>query len=66
LITDQKIGKISNKRTEEMIKVSIFFVETHTHLDLIKRNAQEVVRDAVEKKVTKMVTVQKYRGRFSV
>lgn len=40
-----------------MIKVSIFFVETHTHLDLIKRNAQEVVRDAAETKVTKMVTI---------
>lgn len=40
-----------------MIKVSTFFVETHTHLDLIKRNAQEVVRDAAEKKVTKMVTI---------
>jgi len=32
-------------------------VETHTHLDLIKRNAEEVVREAAEKKVTKMVTV---------
>jgi len=32
-------------------------VETHTHLDLIKRNDQEVVRDAAEKKVTKMVTI---------
>ena len=40
-----------------MIKVSIFFVETHTHLDLIKRNAQAVVKDAAEKKVTKMVTI---------
>jgi len=40
-----------------VIKVSIFFVETHTHLDLIKRNAQEVVKDAAEKKVTKMVTI---------
>jgi len=40
-----------------VIKVSIFFVETHTHLDLIKRNAEEVVREAAEKKVTKMVTV---------
>lgn len=40
-----------------MIKVSTFFVETHTHLDLIKRNAEEVVKDAAEKKVTKMVTV---------
>ncbi len=57
MLTDQKIGRISNKRTEGVIKVSIFFVETHTHLDLIKRNAQEVVRDAAEKKVTKMVTI---------
>jgi len=57
LIIDQKIGRISNKRTEEVIKVSIFFVETHTHLDLIKRNAQEVVKDAAEKKVTKIVTI---------
>jgi len=57
LITKQKIGRISNKRTEGVIKVSIFFVETHTHLDLIKRNAEEVVKDAAEKKVTKMVTV---------
>lgn len=32
-------------------------METHTHLDLIKRNAQEVVKDAAEKKVTKMVTI---------
>jgi TatD DNase family protein len=40
-----------------VIKVSIFFVETHTHLDLIKRNAQEVVKEAAEKKVTKMVTI---------
>ena len=40
-----------------MIKVSTFFVETHTHLDLIKRSAQEVVKDAAEKKVTKMVTI---------
>lgn len=40
-----------------MITVSTFFVETHTHLDLIKRNAEEVVKDAAEKKVTKMVTV---------
>jgi len=40
-----------------VIKIGIFFVETHTHLDLIKRNAQEVVRDAAEKKVTKMVTI---------
>jgi len=57
LLTDQKIGRISNKRTEGVIKVIIFFVETHTHLDLIKRNAQEVVKDAAEKKVTKMVTI---------
>jgi len=40
-----------------VIKVSIFFVETHTHLDLIKRNAEEVVKDAAEKKVTKMVAI---------
>jgi TatD DNase family protein len=40
-----------------VIKVSTFFVETHTHLDLIKRSAQEVVKDAAEKKVTKMVTI---------
>lgn len=40
-----------------MIKVSIFFVETHTHLDLIKRNTEEVVKEAAEKKVTKMVTI---------
>ncbi len=32
-------------------------METHTHLDLIKRNAQEVVKDAAEKKVAKMVTI---------
>ena len=57
MIAEQKIGKISNKRVEGVIKVSIFFVETHTHLDLIKRNAQEVVKDAAEKKVTKMVTI---------
>ncbi|MFH0936916.1 MAG: TatD family hydrolase [Candidatus Daviesbacteria bacterium] len=40
-----------------MIKVSIFFVETHTHLDLIKRNTEEVVKEAAEKGVTKMVTI---------
>jgi len=57
LITDQKIDRILNKRTEEVIKVSTFFMETHTHLDLIKRNAQEVVKDAAEKKVTKMVAI---------
>jgi len=57
LLTDQKIGRISNKRTEGVIKVIIFFVETHTHLDLIKRNAEEVVKDAAEKKVTNMVTI---------
>ena len=57
MITDQKIGRISNKRTEGVIKVSIFFVETHTHLDLIKRSAEEVVKGAVEKGVTKMVTI---------
>ncbi len=32
-------------------------METHTHLDLIKRNAEEVVKDAAEKKVTKMVAI---------
>jgi len=57
LLTDQKISRISNKRAKGVIKVSTFFVETHTHLDLIKRNTQEVVRDAAEKKVTKMVTI---------
>jgi len=40
-----------------VIKVSIFFVETHTHLDLIKRNAGEVVEEAGDKGVTKMVTI---------
>ena len=40
-----------------MIKVSIFFVETHTHLDLIKRSTEEVVKEAAEKGVTKMVTI---------
>jgi len=57
LITNQKIGKISNKRARGVIKVSIFFVETHTHLDLIKRNTEEVVKEAAEKKITKMVTI---------
>jgi TatD DNase family protein len=56
-MTDQKIDRMSNKRTKGVIKVSIFFVETHTHLDLIKGNAEEVVKEAAEKKVTKMVTV---------
>jgi len=40
-----------------VVEISTFFVDTHIHLDLIKRNAQEVVRDAAEKKVTKMVTI---------
>ncbi|MBE3113371.1 MAG: TatD family hydrolase [Actinobacteria bacterium] len=57
LINNQKIGKISNKRAEGVIKVSIFFVETHTHLDLIKRSTEEVVKEATEKGVTKMVTI---------
>ena len=57
MITNQKIGKILNKRARGVIKVSIFFVETHTHLDLIKRNTEEVVKEALEKKVTKMVTI---------
>ena len=57
MINDQKIGKISNKRAEGVIKVSIFFMETHTHLDLIKKNAEEVVKEAAEKGVAKMVTI---------
>lgn len=40
-----------------MVEISTFFVETHTHLDLIKRNAHEVVKDATEKRVTKMVSI---------
>jgi len=40
-----------------VVEISTFFVETHTHLDLIKRSAPEVVKDAAEKKVTKMVTI---------
>ena len=40
-----------------MVEISTFFVDTHIHLDLINRNAQEVVRDAAEKKVTKMVNI---------
>lgn len=40
-----------------MIEVNTFFVETHTHLDLIKRDAEEVVKEAKEKGVTKMVTI---------
>lgn len=40
-----------------MIKVNAFFVETHTHLDLIKRDTEEVVKEAKEAGVTKMVTV---------
>jgi len=40
-----------------VIKVSIFFIETHTHLDLIKRNAQDVVKEAADKGVTKMITI---------
>ena len=32
-------------------------METHTHLDLIKKNAEEVVKEAAEKGVTKMVTI---------
>jgi len=40
-----------------VIKVSIFFIETHTHLDLIKRNTEEVVKEAAEKGVTKMITI---------
>ena len=40
-----------------MIEVNTFFVDTHTHLDLIKRNTEEVVKKAAEKGVTKMVTI---------
>jgi len=40
-----------------VIEVNTFFVETHTHLDLIKRDTEEVVKEAEEKGVTKMVTV---------
>ena len=40
-----------------MVEVSAFFVETHTHLDLIKRNAEEVVKEAVKNGVTKMITI---------
>lgn len=57
MINDRKIGKILNKIAEGVIKVSIFFMETHTHLDLIKRSTEEVVKEATEKGVTKMVTI---------
>jgi TatD DNase family protein len=40
-----------------VIEVNTFFVETHTHLDLIKRNTEEVVKEAKGEGVTKMVTV---------
>ena len=40
-----------------MVKVSSFFVETHTHLDLIKRNAEEVVEEAVKNRVVRMITI---------
>jgi TatD DNase family protein len=40
-----------------VVEVNTFFVETHTHLDLIKRDAEEVVKEAKEKGVTKMVTI---------
>ena len=40
-----------------MVEVSTFFVETHTHLDLIKRNAEEVIKEAVKNKVTKMINI---------
>jgi len=40
-----------------VVEVSTFFVETHTHLDLIKRNTEEVVNEAKGKGVTKMVTI---------
>lgn len=57
MLNDQKIDKISSKRIKGVIKVSIFFVEAHTHLDLIKRTTEEVVKAAAGKGVTKMVTV---------
>jgi TatD DNase family protein len=40
-----------------VIAVNTFFVDTHTHLDLIKRDAEKVVEEAKEKGVTKMVTI---------
>ncbi|MCZ2846291.1 MAG: TatD family hydrolase, partial [Candidatus Bathyarchaeota archaeon] len=35
----------------------MFFVETHTHLDLIKKNTEEVIKEAVKDRVTKMITI---------
>jgi len=40
-----------------VIAVNTFFMDTHTHLDLIKRDAEKVVEEAKEKGVTKMVTI---------
>ncbi|HEC92732.1 MAG TPA: TatD family deoxyribonuclease [Candidatus Atribacteria bacterium] len=49
--------KSQNCHQKEGIKVNTFFVETHTHLDLIKRNIEEVVKEAAEKGVIKLITV---------
>lgn len=49
--------KTQNCHQKEEIEVNTFFVETHTHLDLIKRNTEGVVKEAVEKGVIKLITV---------
>ena len=53
---DQNAVKIL-KKSRGGIGISIFLVETHTHLDLIKRSTEEVVEEAAQKGVTKMVTI---------
>ena len=40
-----------------MVGINAFFIETHAHLDLIKRNAHEVLRDALENRVEKIITI---------
>lgn len=49
--------KSQNCHQKEGIKVNAFFVETHTHLDLIKRNTEEVIKEAAEKGIIKLITV---------
>jgi len=40
-----------------VVDVSTFFVETHTHLDMIKRKPEEVIEEAVQNRVIKMITI---------
>ncbi|GAB4114589.1 MAG: TatD family hydrolase [Candidatus Caldatribacteriota bacterium] len=40
-----------------MVLINWYFIETHTHLDLIKKDSEEVIREAAAEKVIKMVNI---------